>query len=334
MKAALITADKHFEAADLPMPEPDSRDVLSATTYSILCDGFVSSIARVADFGMDNFDFNIGEMVCPLPTKADPASLLAEYICTTDAMIGQNLVPIPDSLAEKEAALLLTFARGVHLARSAVKARDAEDVYCIALENQPYDGDLRYRSGESGVVFGAGITGIAAAAALLWFGMEKVMICDPSAFRLTLAGGLGFETCCLRSEDFTAKALTYFGSCPAASASNASCPDIDAWINADGSAHVLMEFLKLGKDYSRFTSGPIRAGSITLDFNRLVESNRQLIASSGITSVDLSDAVRILGSSIWDFGSLITHEYPIDRLEEAQITAADKDHALGVLITY
>ena len=39
-----------------------------------------------------------------------------------------------------------------------------------------------YFKGQNAVVFGSGTIGIAAAVAFKYFGMEKVMICDYSAF--------------------------------------------------------------------------------------------------------------------------------------------------------
>lgn len=48
------------------------------------------------------------------------------------------------------------------------------------------------QKGESAVVFGCGTIGLAAAVALKYFGMGKVMLCDVSGFRLGIAKKLGF----------------------------------------------------------------------------------------------------------------------------------------------
>ena len=50
-----------------------------------------------------------------------------------------------------------------------------------------------------------------AAVAFRHFGMDKVMVCDHSDFRLKLAEKLGFATCNPSRENFEKKAKTYFG---------------------------------------------------------------------------------------------------------------------------
>ena len=40
----------------------------------------------------------------------------------------------------------------------------------------------------------------------------------------------------------------------------------------------------------------------------------------------------IMKSGRWDIESLITHEFPLDRIGEALETASDSDHALNVVI--
>ena len=59
-----------------------------------------------------------------------------------------------------------------------------------------------------------GTIGIAAAVALKYFGMDKVMVCDHSDFRLKLAAGLGCESCNTANENFASYAKSYFGTAP------------------------------------------------------------------------------------------------------------------------
>ena len=51
------------------------------------------------------------------------------------------------------------------------------------------------QKGENAVVFGCDMIGLAAAVALKHFGMEKVMLCDRSGFRLDIARKQGFAVC-------------------------------------------------------------------------------------------------------------------------------------------
>lgn len=90
----------------------------------------------------------------------------------------------------------------------------------------------------------AGSIGIAASVALKHFGMEKVMLCDHSDFRLKLAEELGFAVCNPAAEDFAARAAACFGTAPSLSGPTA---DIDCWLDAAGAESILNDFLRLGK---------------------------------------------------------------------------------------
>lgn len=69
----------------------------------------------------------------------------------------------------------------------------------------------RPQKGDTAVVFGGGTIGIAAAIALKWFGIEHVMVCDLSDFRLKLVAQMGFAVSNMEHEDFVKKTTVYFG---------------------------------------------------------------------------------------------------------------------------
>lgn len=54
-------------------------------------------------------------------------------------------------------------------------------------------------------MFGCGTIGLAAAVALKFFGMSKVMVCDYSDFRLDIAQELGFAVCNTGKENLAKK---------------------------------------------------------------------------------------------------------------------------------
>lgn len=51
-------------------------------------------------------------------------------------------------------------------------------------------------------------------------------------------------------------------------------------------------------------------------------------------SEDVRDVINIMESGRWDIESIITHEFPWERLPEAIGTAADIEISLNVVIRY
>lgn len=95
----------------------------------------------------------------------------------------------------------------------------------------------------------AGTIGLAAAVPLKYFGMDKVMLCEVSDFRLNIAKNLGFAVCNTEKDNFIEKATDYFST---AFSLNGMVPDIDCWIDAAGSESILDLFMQHGKIISRF----------------------------------------------------------------------------------
>lgn len=96
-----------------------------------------------------------------------------------------SLYPVDERISDKLASLIEPFTVGCRAARRGMipagTGADAEKMV--------------YVKGQNAVVFGAGTIGIAAAVAFKYFGMDKVMVCDVSDYRLSLAENLGFEIC-------------------------------------------------------------------------------------------------------------------------------------------
>lgn len=135
-------------------------------------------------------------------------------------------------------------------------------------------GQGQYVTGQNALVFGCGTIGIAAAVALKHFGMEKVMLCDHSDFRLKLAEELGFAVCNPAAEDFAARATAYFGTAPSLSGPTA---DIDCWLDAAGAESILDDFLRLGKIESRFVSVAVNNQPRSIDLLHMTYAQQSII---------------------------------------------------------
>ena len=153
------------------------------------------TVSRVAAIGKNVTDFTVGERVYPYPRcakndtkRAGTIGGFSEYILVPQAKRNHSLYPVPQEIPDRMACLIEPFTVGCRAAR----------------RGQP-------QAGESAVVFGAGTIGLAAAVSLKYFGMDRVMVCDRSDFRLAAAKRLGFAVCNNDRDDFAAAAVEYFG---------------------------------------------------------------------------------------------------------------------------
>ena len=157
------------------------------------------------------------------------------------------------------------------------------------------------------------------------------MVCDHSDLRLERAGLLGMETCNNGREDLKEKAVRYFGE---AVSLNGITADVDIYIDAAGAEAILNLYQQMGKIESRMVVVAVLAGKRPVDILNMTFAQHALIGSGGYMPEDVVDVMKIMESRKWDIESIITHEFPWEKLPEAIETAADVEHSLNVVIRY
>lgn len=263
MKAGIYLGKEQFDIRELPLLEVGAHDVLVQNLYPSVCGTDVAvfthgpntghkvtvggefgheTVSRIVKTGRNVTDFAVGERVYPYPLyakgdtrRAGTIGGFSEYILVPNAKRNHALYAVDEHISDRLASLIEPFTVGCRAARRGT-------VSC---------GEGRYLAGQNAMVFGCGTIGIAAAVAFKHFGMDQVMLCDHSDFRLKLAAGLGFAVCNPAAENFEAKAIDYFGT---ALSLNGAVSDIDCWLDAAGAESILDDFLRLGKTESRFVS--------------------------------------------------------------------------------
>lgn len=341
MKAGIYLGQEQIELRDLPLPEVGDNDVLVQNLYSSVCGTDTAvffhgpntghkvtvggefgheTVSRVVKIGKNVTEFTVGERVYPYPRyakgdtrRAGTIGGFSEYILIPDARRDHSLYGVDDRIPDRLASLIEPFTVGCRAARRGM-------LPC---------GAGQYVSGQNAVVFGAGTIGIAAAVAFKYFGMDKVMVYDRSDFRLKLAAGLGFAVCDPDTEDFAARAGAYFGTAPSLSGPTAN---IDCWLDAAGAERILEDFLRLGKIESRFVSVAVNNKPRQIDLLHMTYAQQSIIGSGGYMPEDVWDVQAIMSCGRWDLEKIITHEFPLSRLEQAIRTAGDVDHAGNVVI--
>ncbi len=345
MKAGIYLGKESIEIRELPKPVVGENDVLIRNIYSSVCgtDAAVffhgpntghkitvggefghETVSVVEEIGKNVTDFKIGERVYPYPlfTKKDKGRAgtiggFSEYILVENAKRNYNLYAVNEKIPDKLASLIEPFTVGCRAARRGMILQELKD------------GKKTYISGQNAVVFGAGTIGIAAAVAFKYFGMNKVMVCDRSDFRLNFAKNLGFSVCNVDKENFAEKSSEYFGNAPSLYGQTA---DIDCWLDAAGAENIFYDFMKSGKIESRFVSVAVNNAIKNLDLLHVTYSQKSVIGSGGYMPEDVIDVQNIMSCGKWDLEKLITCEFTLDELETAIRAAADVVHNSNVVI--
>lgn len=336
MRAAIYRGQHKVEVCRLPMPKLNDNDVLIQNIYSGICGTDVAvyqhgadtghrvlvngefgheTISQVVDTGRNVTDFQIGERVYPYPLyatgdvkRAGTIGGFSEYIRIPNAKKNYSLYHVSNKISDRSACLIEPFTVGCRAARR-----------------------TRPEKGEKAVVFGGGTIGIAAAIALQYFGLEKVMICDLSAFRLYIARELGFSVCNLSIENFADTAKKYFGE---AYSLNGKVADIDCFIDAAGSEKIMDLFMREGKIESRLVNVAVDKQLRSLDLLHLTYASKSIIGSGGYMPEDVKDVMNIMESGRWNIERIITHEFSLNQIKEALETASNAEQALKVMITF
>lgn len=336
MKAAIYLGKEKIEIREVPMPVCGDNDVVIKNLYSSICGTDVAvychgpgtghkidiggefgheTVSRIAAVGKNVSDLKVGERVYPYPLfakgdtkRAGTIGGFSEYILIPNPKRNYSLYLVDDSIPDRIACLIEPFTVGCRAAR----------------RSEP-------KKNEKAVVFGCGTIGIAAATALKYFGIEKVMICDYSALRLNIAEQLGFEICNMETDDFIPKAKDYFGEAHSLKGKTA---DIDIMLDAAGAESVFETFMEHGKIESRFVCVAVNKSIRELDMLHLTYSQKSIIGSGGYMPEDVSDVINIMKSGRWDIAKLITHEYPLSQLEAALCKASEVNEALNVTIRF
>lgn len=341
MKAGIYLGKEQVEIRKLPLPEVGDSDVLVQNIYSSVCGTDVAvfnygpntghkvtvggefgheTVSRVVKVGKNVKDFVEGERVYPYPRyakndtkRAGTIGGFSEYILIPEARRDHSLYAVDERISDRLASLIEPFTVGCRAARRGMIPNGKES----------------YISGQNTVVFGCGTIGIAAAVAFKYFGMDKVMVCDRSDFRLKIAKELGFAVCNTGTESFEEKSREYFGTAPSLGRATA---DIDCWLDAAGAESILDDFLKLGKIESRFVSVAVNNKPRNINLLHMTYAQQMLIGSGGYMPEDVRDVQQIMTCGKWDLEHIITHEYSLDELAQAIRTAGDVEHAGNVVI--
>lgn len=336
MKAAIYYGQRDVRIEEREMPRAGDNDIVIQNLYASICGTDTAvylhgpntghritvgsefgheMVSRVVQVGKLVKGLHVGDIVYPYPrlAKGDPKRAgtvggFSEYVLVPNAEPEKQVYAVPRQIPLKTACLIEPFTVGFRAARRSCPQK-----------------------GENAIVFGAGTIGIAAAIGLTCFGCGRVMVCDPSDFRLEKARALGFAVCNNSREDPKAKAMECFGRAPSRFGPTA---DAGIYVDAAGAESILELYQSMGRIGSRMVVVAVRAGKRPVDVLEMTYSQHALIGSGGYFPEDVRDVLAVMAGGAWDIGSIITDEYPLSRLPQALERASRTDRALNVVIRH
>lgn len=270
-------------------------------------------VGSIAAKGKNVTDFEIGDRVYPysFTCMEEPTSNLGgfcEYTKINHAKKDYSLFAIDDEITNNEAALLEPLTVGFHAAKRFDVNADSKVV-----------------------VFGAGIIGLSAALYLKSVGVNKVLVADISDLRLEAAKKIGCEVCNSAKENLEEVLNVYFGT---AAALFGSAPDVDLYIDATGIKAILDTFQKLGKMGAKLCIVGVHHEPRAFDFSGVTYNEWMITGSCGYDFTDVYDALALLKSKKYDVEGFISHEFPLEQMDEAVMTSANAQESVKVVIKY
>jgi threonine dehydrogenase-like Zn-dependent dehydrogenase len=191
---------------------------------------------------------------------------------------------------------------------------------------------LNPRHGESAIVFGAGIIGMTSAIMLKWYGCGKVMVIDYSNYRLENARRLGFETCNPGTESLKQKAFAQFGSQRGYPGEKCKAR---LYVDAVGVRSVMENFAMLAPRNGEIAIIGVHKEPSPFDWVQVSFNNWHIHGcGDGATEALLPDVLEMMRSGKFDLPGLVSHEFPVDQINEALMLAGQPDRAQKVCISF
>lgn len=335
-KAATFRGAGDVDLTELPYPQCGDDEIIVRNLLAGVCGSDVSAykrggdahmiwkdhefghevVSEVIELGKDVRGLALGDHVFPNLGNArrDRRRMatvggFSEYIRIPQCEVGYSVLKIDNAIPLECAVLLEPFVVGARGARNLTPGPD-----------------------KTAIVFGAGIIGMAAAIMLKWYGCPKVMIVDVSDFRLDNARKFGLIPCNPEKEDLTAKAFAEFGTRNAFVGERCNA---DIYLDAIGVKAAIDYFSMLaGRDATLAIVGAHRE-PVALNLRHLSLMNWHVTGCGSVAIEELTvDILQMMRSGKYDLASLVTHEYPLEKIADALVMGGRASEAQKVCVRF
>jgi 2-desacetyl-2-hydroxyethyl bacteriochlorophyllide A dehydrogenase len=335
-KAAIFRGPGKVDVVDLPYPPCGEDEAIVRNVLTGICGSDIfafhqhgptrriwideefghESISEVVEVGSRVAGLNIGDRVFVNTDKAfrdsrrvSAAGGFSTYLRIPQCEVGYSLLPLDPEIPVRAAVLFEPFVIG---------ARGAKV--------------LAPRPGDNAIVFGAGIIGMTSAIMLKWYGCDKVMLVDLSEFRLENARRLGFLACNPAREDLLARAKSEFGESPGYPAAKCGAR---LYVDAVGVSQVIDQFAALAPRNGSLALVGVHKQHVAMDLTQAAFNNWHIHGCGDASTEELWPEIHdMMRSGRFDLPSLVTHEFPLERIEDALRLAARPDEAQKVCVAF
>lgn len=333
MKAAIYKDVRNVTVEELPDPIGGDNDVIIRNLVSGICGSDIAAynhggekvmiwknsefghemISEIIEVGCNVKEFQVGDRVYPYPAFAKGDLMrsatvggFSEKVHIPNAQLNHNLYKVSNKISNIRAAMIEPFTVG----------------FFGAKRSDP-------RPGQTAVVFGSGIIGVAAAFGLRSRGIQKIMVVDISDFRLTLLKQYDFEVCNSSQEDLGEKLVEVFGEVGEIFGKRAN---VDIYIDAVGIDQIPQQFQQFSKMGAKLVIIGIHHAPRVIDLQKITMSSQHIIGSAGYEDVDY--ILNFMETTPYNLEQLVTQTYSLNDFNEAITTAGNSQKGLKVVIKY
>lgn len=228
----------------------------------------------------------------------------AEYVRVPDALIGRNLLRVPDGVSDAAAAMVEPLAVALHAARSA--------------EPDPAD---------TAVVIGLGSIGLNVVQMLKALGAGRVIGIDVADARLALARQLGADVVVDgREQDALTAVQRLTGAGPGGGGARA-----DIVVEASGVPALLSAAVSMTRAAGRLRIAALYDGPVSIDANQIVQKEMDIKGTFAYRG-EFPTVLQMLADGRVQAEPLITHTFGLDDIDAAFRAQLDKNTSIKVQV--
>jgi threonine dehydrogenase-like Zn-dependent dehydrogenase len=344
MKAAIYHGIQNVTVEEIPMPECGPKDVILKTVKAGICGtdigayyhgGEAAGIFPENQFGheMSSIVYKVGKDVSsditegmrvflnPCTSKrpdcglsifeiADECGAFSQYVQVQDARIDYNIFPLPANVSFDIGALVEPFSVAMHGVNLG--------------EGKP---------GDKVVIFGAGMIGLSALCSCIGKGIKDIVVVDIDDWRLEKAKKMGAVPFNSTKGDLLKFLQGLYGD-NISNAANNPAANIDLYIDTAGVKSIIPGVLGMAKHESRLVIIALYHGNIEINPYQILASEMRVIGSFAYQSKDIKDVIQCLEKESTPIEQIITHHFPLEKINEAFDMTKNGKQTLKVLIDH